>query len=146
MLFLAMVTMRMWSPWCRHQTKKKSALLAICAGNSPVTSEFLAQRPVTRSFGVFFGLRLNKPSSKQWWGWWFETLSRPLWRHCNATWTWKFHIKRIPCLLVAGESIRKFSACSKLSTGIRRKISLVVEGLIPNIQRISRSPMVSAYL
>ena len=26
------------------------ALLAICAGNSPVTGEFLAQRPVTRSF------------------------------------------------------------------------------------------------
>ena len=20
---------------------------------------------------------------KQWWGWWFETSSRPLWRHCN---------------------------------------------------------------
>ena len=36
-----------------------SALLAICAGNSPVTSEFPAQRPVTRSFDVFFGLCLN---------------------------------------------------------------------------------------
>ena len=30
-----------------------SALLAICAGNSPVTSEFPAQRPVTRSFDFF---------------------------------------------------------------------------------------------
>ena len=30
-----------------------SALLAICAGNSPVTGEFPAQRPVTRSFEVF---------------------------------------------------------------------------------------------
>ena len=37
-----------------------SALLAICAGNSPVTGEFPAQRPVTRSFDVFFDLRLNK--------------------------------------------------------------------------------------
>ena len=37
-----------------------SALLAICAGNSPVAGEFLAQRPVTRSFDVFFDLRLNK--------------------------------------------------------------------------------------
>ena len=37
-----------------------SVLLAICAGNSPVTGEFLAQRPVTRSFDVFFDLRLNK--------------------------------------------------------------------------------------
>ena len=36
-----------------------SAILAICAGNSPVPSEFPAQRPVTRSFDVFFDLRLN---------------------------------------------------------------------------------------
>ena len=36
------------------------ALLAICAGNSPVTGEFPAQRPVTRNFDVFFDLRLNK--------------------------------------------------------------------------------------
>ena len=36
-----------------------SALLAICAGNSPVTGEFPAQMPVTRSFGVFLDLRLN---------------------------------------------------------------------------------------
>ena len=37
-----------------------SALLAICAGNSPVTGEFPAQRPVTRSFDIFFDLHLNK--------------------------------------------------------------------------------------
>ena len=43
-----------------------------------------AQRPVKRSFGVFFDLRLNKRLSKQSWGWWFETLSRPLWRHRNV--------------------------------------------------------------
>ena len=36
-----------------------SALLAICAGNSPVPGEFPAQRPVTRSFDVFFDLRLK---------------------------------------------------------------------------------------
>ena len=36
-----------------------SALLAICAGNSPVTGEFPSQRPVTRSFDVF-DLRPNK--------------------------------------------------------------------------------------
>ena len=45
--------------------------------------EFPAQRPVTRSFDVLFDLRLNKGLSKQWWGWWFETLSRPLWHHRN---------------------------------------------------------------
>ena len=42
-----------------------------------------SQRPVTPSFDVFFDLRPNKRLSKQLWGWWFETLSSPLWRHCN---------------------------------------------------------------
>ena len=69
--------------WWRHQIETFSPLLTICAGNSPVTGEFPAQRPVTRSFGVFFDLRLNKRLSRQSWGWWFETPSRPLWRHCN---------------------------------------------------------------
>ena len=64
------------NPWWRHQMETFSASLAICAGNS--------QRPVTRSFDVFFDLRLNKRLSKQSWGWWFQTLSLPLWRHCNA--------------------------------------------------------------
>ena len=41
-----------------------SALLAICAGNSPVTGEFSTQSPVTRSFGGFFDLRMNKRLSK----------------------------------------------------------------------------------
>ena len=40
--------------------EKFSALLATCAGNSPVPGEFPAQRPVTRIFDVFFDLRLNK--------------------------------------------------------------------------------------
>ena len=35
------------------------------------------------SFDVFFDLCLNKRLNKQSWGWWFETLSRPLWRHRN---------------------------------------------------------------
>ena len=69
--------------WRRHQMETFSALLAICAGNSSATGEFPAQRPVTRSFDVFFDLRLNKRLRKQSWGWWFETPSCPLWRHCN---------------------------------------------------------------
>ena len=60
-----------------------SALLAICARNSPVPGEFPAQRPVTRSFDVYFDLRPNKWLSKQSWGWWFETLACSLWRHRN---------------------------------------------------------------
>ena len=70
--------------WWRHQVETFSALLAICAGNSPVSGEFPAQRPVTQSFDIFFDLHLNKRLSKLSWGWWFETLSCPLWRHCNA--------------------------------------------------------------
>ena len=49
----------------------------------PVTGEFPSQRPATRSFDVFFDLRLNKPLSKQSRGWWFETPSRSSLRHCN---------------------------------------------------------------
>ena len=61
-----------------------SALLAICTGKSPVTGEFSAHRPGTRSFDIIFDLRLNKRLSKQSWSWSIETQSRPLWRHCNV--------------------------------------------------------------
>ena len=70
--------------WWRDQMETLSTLLAICPGNSPATGEFPAQRPVTRSFDVFFDLHLNKRLSKQSWGWWLEMLSRPLWRHYNV--------------------------------------------------------------
>ena len=46
--------------WWRHQMETFPALLAICAGNSPVNGEFPAQRPVMQSFDVFFDLCLNK--------------------------------------------------------------------------------------
>ena len=70
--------------WWRHQMETFSALLAICAGNSPVPGEFPSQRPGTRSFDVFLRLRLNKRLSKQ-------SIVRlvisdaiaPLWRHRN---------------------------------------------------------------
>ena len=75
-------------PWWRHQMETFSALLSLCAGNSPVTGEFPA-RPVTRSFDVFFDLRLNKLLSKQSWGWWFETPSRSLWHHRNVVITYE---------------------------------------------------------
>ena len=61
-----------------------SALLALCVGNSPVPGEFPTQRPVTRRFDAFLGLCLIKWLSKQSRGWWFETLSCPLWSHCNG--------------------------------------------------------------
>ena len=70
--------------WWRHQIEKFSTLLALCEGNTPVTGGFPSQRPVTRSFGVFYDLRLNKRLSKQSRRRWFWTSSRSLWRHCNA--------------------------------------------------------------
>ena len=33
---------------------------------------------------LMFDLCLNKRLREQSWGWWFETLWRPLWRHCNV--------------------------------------------------------------
>ena len=75
---------RSLSAWWRHQMETFSALLALCAGNSPVTGEFPAQRPVTRSFDDFFDLSLNRRLSKQPRRRWFETPYRPLWRHCNV--------------------------------------------------------------
>ena len=46
--------------------------------------EFPAQRPVTRSFDIFFDLRLNKRLSEQPCGQWFEMPLWSLWRHCNV--------------------------------------------------------------
>ena len=64
--------------WWRHQMETFSALRALCAGNSPVTGEFLAQRRVTRSFDVSCDLRLITRLCKQSWGWCFETPSAPI--------------------------------------------------------------------
>ena len=50
--------------------------------------EFTGHRWISRTkvidaeLSCFFDLRLNKRLSKQWWGWWFETPSHPLRRHC----------------------------------------------------------------
>ena len=65
--------------WWRHQMETFFAFLDLCAGHSPVTGEFLSQRPV--SFDVFFDLRLNKRLNKQSRRWWFRTPSCSLWRH-----------------------------------------------------------------
>ena len=53
-----------------------SLLLALCEGNPLVTDGFPSQRPVTRSFDVFFDLRLNKRLSYQSRRRWYETPSR----------------------------------------------------------------------
>ena len=48
---------------------------------SPVNSPHKGQ---WRGAFMFFDLRLNKRLNKRSWGWWFETSSYPLWRHCNV--------------------------------------------------------------
>ena len=83
-LYMVWCSQRNLESWWRHQMETFSALLAICAGNSPVPGEFPTQRPVTRSFDVNFDLSPNKRLSKQLWIWWFETQSCPLWRHRNV--------------------------------------------------------------
>ena len=45
--------------WWRHQMETFFALLAIYAGNSPLTGEFPTQRPVTRIFDFFICARIN---------------------------------------------------------------------------------------
>ena len=74
-----------WNNMMTSSNGNITALLALCAGYSPVTGEVPSQRPVMRSFDVFCELRLNKRLSKQSWGWWFETPLRSFLRHCNET-------------------------------------------------------------
>ena len=78
--------------WERHRITRSVSMMTSSNGNvfrvtghSPATDEIPSQRPVTRSFDVFFDLRLNKRLSKQSKHWWFETPSRSLWRHCNVS-------------------------------------------------------------
>ena len=67
--------------WWRHQMETFSALLALCEGNPRVTVGFPTQRPVSRSFDIFFDLRLNIGRAKRLW---FETQSRSFRRHCSV--------------------------------------------------------------
>ena len=71
------------STWWPYQMDIFFVLLALCEGNPLVTSGFPSQRPVSRSFDVFFHLHLNKQLSKQSKCWWFVTPCHSLWCHCN---------------------------------------------------------------
>ena len=68
----------------RHQIEPFFRVTGPLCGKITGPGEFPAQRPVTRSFDVFFDLRPNKRLSKQSWGWWFETPPWSLWRQCNV--------------------------------------------------------------
>ena len=82
------------TPWGSCDVIVKNHMMTSSNGNlerdtGPLCAEFTGprwiptQRPVKRSFDVFFNLRPKKRFSEQSWGWWFETQSCPLWRHCN---------------------------------------------------------------
>ena len=79
-----------WIQWAHLLVMMTSSNGNIFRVTGPLCGEFTGsgkfptQRPVTRSFDVFFDLRLNKRLSKQPWDWWFETPSWSLWRHCNV--------------------------------------------------------------
>ena len=70
------------SRW-RHKMETFSTLLALCVGNSTVTSEIPSQRPVMRSFDFFLWSAPEQRLSIQSRRWWFEMPSCSLWRHCN---------------------------------------------------------------
>ena len=71
------------STWWRHQMDTFPCYWPFVRGiqRSPVNSPHEGQW--CGAFAVFFDLHLNKRLSKQSRRWWFETPSRPLWRHCN---------------------------------------------------------------
>ena len=72
-----------------HQMETFSALLALCAGKSPVTIGFPSQKPVMQSFDVFFDLRLNKQLNKQSKRRWFAMPSLSLyWLYGIKAWNY----------------------------------------------------------
>ena len=66
---------------------------------SPVNSPHKGQ---WRRVDVFFDLHLKKRLSKQLWGWWFETLSCPLWRHRYGIWYFGHECIHSPMICTSG--------------------------------------------
>ena len=107
--------------------------------------EFPTQRTVTRSFDVFFDLRLNKRLSKQPWGWWFEMPSWSLWRPCNDTFTMVSFRDRSPhnCLL---HSKNIFCAYTETeNAGISVPTDKASAGILLNRNLYIFLPIVSGY-
>ena len=123
--------------WC-HQMETFSALLTLCAGNSPVTGEFPYQRPVTRSFDVFFDLRLNQQLSKQWRRCWFETPWRSLWRTLmtsnkgnmpNFTWILSLRVSTAYCNKIIESKIEAGTCFTGNSTFVQELFTRLTENM-----------------
>ena len=89
------------SSWSLHMMTSSNGNIFRVTG--PLCGDFTGDRwipltrPVTRSFDIFFDLHLKKLLSKQSWGWWLETPSRLLWRHCSDL-DWGYYgITAVPC-------------------------------------------------
>ena len=80
-LLLSVTTMVQYSTPPFMMTSSNGNIFRV---TGPLCGEFPAKRPVTRSFDVSFDVHLNTRLCKQWWGWWFEKPSRPLWRNRNV--------------------------------------------------------------
>ena len=94
----------------RHDITMTATLIIMTSSNGNIFNvtghlcgEFTGDFRVTGPFvrGIHRSL-VNSPHKGQWrgtkrlskqsWGWWFETLSRPLWRNCNEIWVNKLHL------------------------------------------------------
>ena len=91
-----------------------SALMALCDEKPPVTGGFPSQRPVTRSFDIFFDLRLSKQPRRRW----FEMPTLSLWRHCNGR--SEYLSLRSPCSYCGEILLNKSSGHGKQSSSILR--------------------------
>ena len=72
------------NPWWRHQMETFSALLAFCAGNSPVPVNSPHKGQWRGALMFFLVYALTNDWVNKSWDWWSETPSRPLCRHSNA--------------------------------------------------------------
>ena len=70
-------------PWWRHQMEAFYAQLTLCAGNSPVPVNS-PHKGQWRGALIFSLIWIKRWVNNR--GWWFETPSCPLWRHCNDEW------------------------------------------------------------
>ena len=88
-IFCKVVVSYSWTHYLFMMTSSNGNIFRVIGplcGEFTGPGEFPTQRPATRSFDVFFDLRLNKRLSKQPWDWWFEAPSWSLWCHC-IVWT-----------------------------------------------------------
>ena len=125
-----------------------------CTGHISLWSQrdpaFPAQRPVTRSFDVFFDLRLNILLSKQSRGWGFETPSRPLWRHCNV-WvsdfspSWRYQRKPLNRLELRGSIYKLTSPMSTIAYCINNHVANISSAFFTCYQFIHNGQMDSGY-